>query len=1189
MGSMLWKDFFREIKHTFSRFVSILVLVALAVAFFSGLRATAPDMKRTGDAYLDSLHLADIQAMSTLGLTEEDIAALRARSDIAAAEGAYVLDAYASHGETELVAKVYSLTQQGINEVELRSGRMPSAPDECAVDARLLSQFGISLGDTFTLTPGKDLEDALTHETFTVVGTVRSPQYVTTERGTSSLGAGAVHAYLFLPVEAFDMDIYTAAYLRVEGAAEMTAFYEDYDDHVERVMDELEPFGEVRAQLRYDDLMAEANAELGDAEAELADAKAEVAAELADAEAELADARTKLSDGWNEYYSGREEFLEEKAKGETDLADAEVKLADALEELTRGELDYEEGLVELEKGKAELADGEVQLRSAADALNAGARKLEEAKATLDESQSQLNMLASAVAGPLGISAEELLNDLSSASPVMLASANMVLQGMEQNLLDGIAAVQQGIDAIELALENPALTDEERAGYLAQKTAAEQQKAMLQGRYDAMCIGGRFLTADYMAYAQKELNAGWAEYDEGMAQLEAGRSACSAAAVELARGKAELAEAEATLAEARNDLDQGWIDYEEGLVELEEGKVTFAEKIAKAETELNDARGDLLQGEADYNEGYAKYRDGKHEAEEEIAEAEEKLADARREISEIEHGEWYIFSRSYNPGYTGFGQDADRMGNLAAVFPLIFFLVAALVCLTTMTRMVEEHRVEIGSLKAMGYGVGAISMKYIGYGLLPSLAGGVLGLGIGYSLFPSMIFTAYQLMYEVPSIRLYTYVDVTAISLSAAVACTTISTLGACLATLRAAPAALMRPKTPKAGKRILLERITPLWKRMKFTYKVTARNLLRYKKRFFMTVAGIGGCTALIVAGFGLRSSLLVTVTRQYEDLIHYTAQVSLSESALEEDRTAMEEFITRDPRIEDSLSVRVIPATAVTEDYSITAYAEVLDPSAAPRFLTLVDYDTGEEMALTDEGAFIDLKLSELLDVSVGDTVFLDGDERMEVTVAGIFEHYMGHFVYMTPAYYESVSGSEAKINSCLVTLAADADADAVYEDMMTLAGVAAINSNHDTRETYESSMSSIDFVVVIVIMAAAALAMVVLFNLSNINITERQRELATIKLLGFHDGEVTAYLYRENMVLTLFGVLAGILLGHYLHVYLIHSVEIDMMMFGRTTDPMSYLYAAVLTAVFSLVVNLMAHFKLKKINMVESLKSAE
>ncbi|MBQ3102727.1 MAG: ABC transporter permease, partial [Oscillospiraceae bacterium] len=1064
MGSMIRKDFFREIRHTFSRFLSILILVALAVAFFSGLRSTAPDMKRTGDEYLDSLHLADIQIMSNLGLTQDDIAALAEQENILAAEGAYMLDTYAAAGDQDLVAKVYSLTERGINDVELRSGRLPTSAAECAVDEHLLGILGISVGDTVSILPHEDMEDSLRQSAFTVVGAVRSPMYISLERGTSSLGTGSVNAYIYLPKESFDMEVYTVAYLLVDGAAEMTAFCDEYDDYIESIVDTLEPFGEVRAALRYDTLMEEANGELSDAEKELADAKAEVEAELADAESELADARRQLDNGWSEYYSGREEFYSEKARGEAELADAEVQLNDAHAELTQGELDYEEGLAELEAGKAELADAEAQLKAASGGLAAAERQLAEAKATLDSAQSQLNTLAGAVAAQLGVSADALLGDLASDSPTMLASANAVLAGMEQTLSTYIAAAQQSIDMIDMALLDPNLTEEERAAYLEQRRMAEQQKAALQAQYDAMLVDGSFLTAEYMAAAQRELNVGWEEYYEGAAALESGRNAYRTGYAQYLQGKEELAEAETALADARAQLDQGWIDYETGLAELEEGKITFAEEITQAETDLADARSELIRGEAEYNDGYAEFEDGKREAEEEIAEAEEKIADARREISEIENGEWYVFSRSYNPGYTGFGQDADRMGNLAAVFPLIFFLVAALVCLTTMTRMVEEHRVEIGSLKALGYGPAAISMKYIGYGLLPSLIGGVLGLAIGYTLFPSMIFTAYQLLYEVPSIQLHAHFDITVISMLAAVACTTVSTLGACLATLRAAPAALMRPKTPKAGKRILLERVTPLWKRMKFTYKVTARNLLRYKKRFFMTVAGIGGCTALIIAGFGLRSSLLVTVGRQYEDLLHHTAQISLADSALEEDRDTIEGFVTKDARIADFAAVRMIPTTAITEEYSITAYAEVIDPADAARFMTLLDYDTGEEFALTDEGAFIDLKLSELLGVGVGDTVFLDGDERMEVTVAGIFEHYMGHFVYMTPAYYESLSGAQTQTNSYLVTLAEGADADAVYEDLVALDGIAALSSNHDARETYENRMSSIDFVVVIV-----------------------------------------------------------------------------------------------------------------------------
>ena len=532
-----------------------------------------------------------------------------------------------------------------------------------------------------------------------------------------------------------------------------------------------------------------------------------------------------------------------------------------------------------------------------------------------------------------------------------------------------------------------------------------------------------------------------------------------------------------------------------------------------------------------------------------------------------------------------------MANLASVLPIIFFLVAALVCLTTMTRMVEEQRVQIGALKALGYSRLAISWKYIGYGLLPSLAGGVLGLVIGYILFPKMIFTAYQIMYQMPDIELHAYTDISLFSVLAAVACTTVATLWACLATLRETPASLMRPRTPKAGKRVFLEYIKPLWKRMSFTYKVTARNLFRYQKRFWMTVIGIGGCTALIIAGFGMRSSLLFTMSRQYDELFHYSAQVTMADNVLTEERAAVEDFLASDSRIVNYIPCAASSATAITSSYSTTAYVEVMESDEIGKAVDLFDFKTGEPITMADDGVYIDQKLSELLKVSTGDTFFLDGDTRGDVTVAGVYEHYTGHFVYMTPAYYEQTFGVTDEANAYLLNFTSD-DTDtcnAVFEKLLDLSGVVSTSRMRDTQDTYTHSMERVDFVVVIIILAAAALAMVVLFNLSNINITERQRELATIKLLGFYDGEVSAYVYRENIVLTLFGILLGCFMGHWLHIYLVRSTEIDLMMFGRQTASSAYVYAAILTALFSLLVNVLAHFKMKKIDMVESLKSAE
>ena len=532
-----------------------------------------------------------------------------------------------------------------------------------------------------------------------------------------------------------------------------------------------------------------------------------------------------------------------------------------------------------------------------------------------------------------------------------------------------------------------------------------------------------------------------------------------------------------------------------------------------------------------------------------------------------------------------------MANLASVLPIIFFLVAALVCLTTMTRMVEEQRVQIGALKALGYSRLSISRKYIGYGLLPSLVGGVLGLVIGYILFPKMIFTAYQIMYQMPDIELHAYTDISLFSVLAAVACTTVATLWACLATLRETPASLMRPRTPKAGKRVFLEYIKPLWRRMSFIHKVTARNLFRYQKRFWMTVIGIGGCTALIIAGFGMRSSLLFTMSRQYDELFHYSAQVTLADNALPEERAAVEDFLAGDSRVVNYIPCAASSATVVTPSYSTTAYVEVMASDEIGKVVDLFDYKSGDPITMGDEGVYIDQKLSELLKVSVGDIFFLDGDVRGDVTVAGIYEHYTGHFIYMTPGYYENALHADGEPNAYLLNFTSD-DTDtcnAIFEKLLDMSGVATTSRMRDTQDTYMHSMERVDFVVVIIILAAAALAMVVLFNLSNINITERQRELATIKLLGFYDGEVSAYVYRENIVLTLFGILLGCFMGHWLHIYLVRSTEIDLMMFGRQTAPSAYVYAAILTALFSLLVNVLAHFRMKKIDMVESLKSAE
>jgi len=1217
MKNAMQKDFWREIGHTRSRFFSIMILVALSVAFLSGLKATAPDMKHTGDDYLDSLHLADIQVLSTLGLTDEDIAALRAQDKIEDAEGEYVIDAFASSDSLDAVVKVLSLTDRGISDVLLREGRMPERADECVVEENMLSLMSISIGDTITLTPGDDLSDALAQDTYTVVGTVRSPVYLAVERGTSTLGSGTVKAYLYLPREAFTLDYYTAAYVRVSGAAEMTAFYSDYDDYIDAVIDELEPFGDARAQLRHDELVDEATEKLDDAQKELDDAKAEADKELGDARKELADARRKLDDGWKEYDDGKQELADSRVK----LDDAKAELEDGEQEYADGVKKYDQAVRDYEKGQKDYADGVKDYEKGAQQLADGESELEAGKEKLDEGQKQLDALGNTVAGALqndpnyaGVTGGTIIDELGRGDENTAAATDAALDKMRAQLEGGIAQAQQGlakIDAgieqcdeglakIDAALEQLGASpdneeartalEQQRADTAVQRSALVQQRgevsaqlSELQSQLAALST----VSSGSIAANKQQLDQGRADYESGKQQLSAGYRDLRDGKKELDKAKKELdeapqklADAKQELADARKELDDGWKEYYDG-----------EEEYADGEKELADAYIELTDGEKDYREGLREYEDGKAEADEKIADAEEKIADARRKVADIESCEWYLFSRSYNPGYTGYGQDAERMANLASVFPVIFFLVAALVCLTTMTRMVEEQRVQIGSLKAMGYSGLAISRKYLLYGLLPSLTGGVFGLVIGYILFPKMIFTAYQIMYQMPNIELRAYGGISAYSLLAAVACTTIATLWACLATLRETPASLMRPRTPKAGKRVFLEYIKPLWRKMSFTHKVTARNLFRYQKRFWMTVIGIGGCTALIIAGFGMRSSLLFTMSRQYDDLFHYSAQVTLSSNVLPEERQAVEDFLAGDSRVVNDVPCTASSATVITSSYSTTAYVEVMEAGEIGKVIDLLDYKTGEPITMEDTGVYIDQKLSELLKVSVGDTFFLDGDARGDVTVAGIYEHYTGHFIYMTPSYYEQTLHADSEPNAYLMNFTSD-DTDtcnAIFEKLLSMNGVVTTSRMRDTQDTYMHSMERVDFVVVIIILAAAALAMVVLFNLSNINITERQRELATIKLLGFYDKEVSAYVYRENIVLTVFGILMGCFMGHWLHIYLVRSTEIDLMMFGRQTAPSAYVYAAILTMLFSVLVNVLAHFKMKKIDMVESLKSAE
>ncbi len=1093
-------DTLREVHHTFPRFLSLLVLSALAVCFLAGLRATAPDMKLSADAYFDQQNLMDLHIASTLGLTQEDVDAIAEEEGVASVQGAYTIDALVPMDNQEMVVKVLSYSGEGdVNQPALVEGRLPEGEDECLVEPLFLELSGLSIGDTISLDTGEgDYADALSVEEVTIVGTANSPLYIALDRGSSTLGTGSVDAFLILPVESFTMDYYTDAYLLAEGASELETYSDEYEELVDQLAQQLEPLSKERSALRYD----EASQAISDAEDELAQAEEEANQQLTDAEAEITSSRQELDD-------------------------AKKQLEDAKEQLDSGEAQYAAGMEQLESGWQ--------------ALDAASLELEDGKEQYEQGQTAYQ-------------AALALYQIQAAAVERQLETQAELEASTQARTQATQAALQA--ATEAALEDP-------LSYM------EVYNRVYEETYQSV-----YDTAYAQAYAQaqenssqwQELQTSKAQLDQTKAQLDAAKAQLNQGEIEYRAGVRQLESSQRQLEASREELDQGWEDYETGLQQWEDG-------------------------EKAYQEGYESYTQSRQEAEDQLKDGRKEVEQAKRDLTLLEDGEWYILDRNTNTGYVSYSMDADRIANLAAVFPLIFFLVAALVSLTTMTRMVEEQRTTIGGLKAMGFSRGSIAIKYVGYGFLSSVIGAVLGLAVGLTLLPWIICTAWSAMYTIGDIHYSFEAATSLLAAGAAVGTVTLAALLACFSTLAATPAQLMRPKAPPVGKRIFLERITPLWRKLSFHYKITLRNLFRYQKRFWMTVAGIGGCAALIVTAFGVRGSIMGVMEEQFDVLYHYSAQVGLVDEITPLELEEVEDTLSESGLVDDSLACRVETVTAQSESYTLDCYLQTTpSQEELSRFVELRHRTDDVPVTLPDDGAVITEKMASLLGVEVGDTITLDGESRVTITVADITEHYVQHYIYVSDTYYETLFGEAPTANTVLVDFPVEeSGAGELESQLVSLDGVSSLTLLSDTADTFSSSMESVDYAVILIIFCAAALAFVVLMNLTNINITERLRELATLKVLGFYNREVSAYIYRENAILTVFGVLAGMVLGKFLHQWLILTVEVDMVMFDRVLDLSSYLWAAVLTVVFSLAVNLTARRKLRDLDMVEALKSVE
>ncbi|MCD7734752.1 MAG: FtsX-like permease family protein [Clostridiales bacterium] len=1000
------------------------------------------------------------------------------------------------------------------------------------------------------------------------------------------------------------------------------------------------------AWAEYYDAEEEAQQELDDAAAELDDAAQELAdgwqeyedglsdladarQEIADGKAELSDAYTTLKEGEADYADGLAEYRDGEdayAEGLAEYQDGEDAYADGLEQYQAGKAAYEESLAEYEAGETAYAEGLAEYEAGESAYADGLAQYEAGEAAYADGLAQYEAGEAAYADGLaqyeaGLAEYEAGLEQYQAGVAQYEAAAAALEQQRQSLIDSgysdaeadalLADAQAELESTWAVLESTRATLEESKATLdstattleASRTQLDETKVTLEASRTQLDETKTTLeasrtqldevkatleaTRSQLDDAKSQLDDAAQELADSWAILESSRAELDAAKATLKSSRSQLDEAKSELADARQELDDGWAEYYDGLDEIADAE----QEVSDGESELADAYVELTDGESEYADGLQEYEDAKAEAEEELADARQEIADAQAEVDDIDTAEWYILDRTDNTGFASYEQDAERMGKLATLFPTVFFLVAALVCLTTMTRMVDEQRVQIGGLKALGYSNGDIARKYVGYGLIASLAGSAIGLILGGIGIPWVIVSCWKIMYDYPGVVL-TFSWPTALGCAgAAVGCCTLAVLASALTALRATPASLMRPKAPQAGKRVWLEHIPFIWKRLSFSYKVTVRNLFRYKKRLCMTVIGIAGCTGLIITGFGLRDSIMDILSLQYDNVSPYSAILYLGSDLTEDEEQELADTLAGEEELEGYTYVYLNTVTLESDTYSLSGnILAVEDPADLEGFWDFHDRLTQEPVEMQSDGALVSEKTATLLGLEVGDAItVVNGDDRGTVTITGIVENYVQHYVYLTKDAYEAAFGQRLEDAEVLLTYGDEADWEGMGSRLLELDSVAGIYYMSDARETVANQLNGVYPAVIIIICGAAVLAFVVLYNLSSINITERQRELATLRVLGFRDKEMRDYVFRENIILTLIGIAFGLVLGKAFHSYLITTVEVEMVMFGRTAQPMSYVLSVAMTLLFALLVNWVAGRRLAKIDMVESLKTVE
>ena len=1190
MTSAYITDSFRSIKRSVSRFISIIAIVALGSGLFCGLNAVGPDMIDTADQYYSEYNLMDLRLQSYLGLYEEDLEKVRNIEGVESVMGVKFVDGYVQtqndKGEyegivdidgSELTIRVTGLDlMSAVNfengaddpnyinrlDCDLTVGRYPESSDECVVTCSgLTTPEQFKIGSTIRVTgDDEDIRYYLKHNEFKIVGIVKTPYWVSYERGVTTAGSGKLGDFIYVNNDAFTENItyYSEAYITLEGADNFTAYSEEYDEYVESMQQRIAEASEQFSAEARSRLIIGLPQKVASAKQQIDKAEATVGVQLTEGKKQLEELRQQEKTGAQQLADAQKTMDEEYAKVQAQLQDGSNQYVNAVNEynakvtaVSQGQADLAMKQTEYNAKKTQADDARKQLDKAAIELTVAEKEIQYTETLIVTTQDTLLTLkANQDVSQEDLDLDKIAERLEETNPelaqILLSASNLTAQGMAA---DAIVEVDQLLDQY-----------------------------------------------------QSELLIAKDQYAAGKIEYETKNAECTAAEQQLANAKVQLDAAEKQLKDAEKQLEAYKEKIQSSGNELQFSSIEAQNKYMVAQATLALKMSQYQNIKATIAEAEAKIKEAEAQVEEKIGVARTGYNKGSALIENInDNVGWSVYTRHDNPGYTGYGQAAENMVRLAYIFPTFFFIVSTMVCLTTLTRMVEEERTQLGTLKALGYSNKMIAGKYILYSSLASFIGIVMGVVFGFAVVPRVLFAAWCIMYEMPDI-IATFMPLYMIlGIIIAMGTTILAAYLACRKELKDVPAVLMRPKPPKAGKRVFLEKVDFIWSKLSFTGKVTVRNLFRNKKRFAVTVIGIAGCTALLLAACGLRDAVSGVIDNQYGEgtgVNQYDLQV-----VLEEGQTSFADSqLVSEISALDNVDASMLGWLKVCKGYSDRTDAEVevdvLVPESPAMFSKFVNLMDGKKIIpLTDEGAVITKKLATKTDTKIGDLITVSWTEGARtvahtVKVTGIVDNYAFHYVYMTPAYFQSVTGSTLEYNNMFCQIPNNIEQGAKLQLEKEINEIDGVNGSVYTTvviDNFNNIINTLNLVIILFMVAAMALAIVVLYNLNNINVNERIRELATLKVLGFYDGEVSAYIYRENIFLTLIGVVAGLLLGIPLNIAVVGIVDIDTLTFKTDLEPMSFIIAMVFTILFAVVVNFIMHFKLKKISMVESLKSVE